>query len=90
MLRCFAKSGLRSSTKACSETDNAFVVHKEGDRELLPPEMAMQIHRTLVHLLFMCMQIRVRLETQRTTACFATIVKSPDNDNGGKTHPSIY
>ena len=71
-----------TSTKATPASDNLFTVRDENERELLPPELASQFHRTTAQLLFLTM--RARPDIQTAVSFFTTRVKEPDQDNWGK------
>ena len=56
--------------------DHLFNVREDGERKLLPEEMANQFHLTMAQLLFLC--LRTRSDMQTTVSFFTTRVKEPD------------
>ena len=76
-----------TSTKVNPANDNLFTIRDDKDRELLPPEMASQFHRTTAQLLFLTM--RARPDVQTAVSFFTTRVKEPDKDNWGKLRMTL-
>ena len=68
-----------STTPAAS---HLFQVREEGQAKLLPEDQAMQFHRSVAQLLFLC--CRARQDMQTAVAFLTTRVKEPDEDDWGK------
>ena len=70
-------------------SDYVFTIRDGDDPELLPQEIASQLHQTVAQLLFLCMRVRPNIQT--TASLLTSRVRSPDvNDWDKLKHCLLY